>query len=407
MSKGAQRARAERLGHRGRSRRSLSLASALLLAVGLLGCRKSAGESDVSADAAPAWDVAPRAEPARPGMVWVPPGVLLAGTPPGRLPRVADEELPGVRIEMGGFFIDRFNSPAEPGAIPQTALNQATARDICETQGKRLCTELEWERACKGPDNLTYEYGDKYDAEACATGNDALAPNGVNTRCESGFGVHDMHGSAWNWTSSAWGRGSDDRRVSVRGGNGDDGELVGRCANARGQDPGKDDPRIGVRCCAGEVNAASVALTVTRGSELQYRPFDPRIAEQLNDFVPEEIGISVKGRPAADAFRVERLWMWRPIGNEELILGGGCAHPPTHDACGVVVARLRVGKPERVGFVSSDWWIPTVGEHDQPRTVYAYGGDIGGAFRKAVIYRWGRISEGDKERKRGGGWVKP
>jgi formylglycine-generating enzyme len=195
--------------------------------------------------------------------------------------------------------------------------------------------------------------------------------------------------------------------VAVRGGNGDDGELIGRCANARGMSPGKRDPRVGLRCCAGETNAPTVALAVTRGSELAYRPFDPRIGRALEDFVPDEIKALVKGRPAADGFRIERLWMWRPIGNEELIIGGGCAHPPGHDACGIVVARPVGSEISKLAFVSSDWWIPTVGEHESDRTLYLYGGDIGGAYRKPVIYEWGRIGEGPKQRKKGGGWLRP
>ncbi len=385
------------------------------LAAGLpAGCTcNDAAPPAVDADAAPPWDVAAPPVAARPGMVWIPPGTLIAGTPPGQLPRIADEELPGVAIEMGGFFIDRYNHPAEPGAIPLTGMTQAEARVYCSDQGKRLCTELEWERACKGPDNLIYDYGNDYDGSICATGqSDALSPNGVNARCASGFGVHDLHGSAWNWTSSAWGRGSDDNRVVVRGGNGHEGELIGRCANARGYAPERGDPRIGVRCCAGEVNPATVELEVQRGSALGYLPFDPAIARPLEAFVPEPLQKRVEGRPAADQFRIERLWTWRPVGNEELVVGGGCAHPPDNDACGVVVARLpadraRGATPELLSFVSSDWWIPTVGEHPEVRTLYLYGGDIGGAYRKGVIYRWGRIGEGDKERKKGGGWVSP
>jgi hypothetical protein len=379
-----------------------------LLAVGLLavGCR---AEEEVGAEpSAPPWDTGRAPAPVRPGMVWVPPGVLIAGTPPTQLPRIADEELPGVEVPMSGFFIDKYNHPAEPGAIPVTGLTQAEARAICEEQGKRLCTELEWERACKGTQNFTYEYGDSYDAAVCATGtSDALAPNGANARCRSSWGVADLHGSAWNWTSSAWGRGTDDSRVVVRGGNGREGDLVGRCANARPLAPVQRDQRVGVRCCAGEVNEATVALSVERGSELGFRSFDPRIAKRLEELAPEDIKNAVKGRPAADHFRVERLWMWRPIGNEELIIGGGCAHPAGHDVCGILIARLFKDKLELLAFVTSDWWIPTVGAHERPRTLYIYGGDISGAFRKPVIYQWGRIAEGDKFRKRGGGWLAP
>ncbi|MCA9620506.1 MAG: SUMF1/EgtB/PvdO family nonheme iron enzyme [Myxococcales bacterium] len=390
---------------------ALGLLLPFLVASTVAGCRCDTGESGddrASADVTPGWDVSAQAAPKRVGMVWIPKGVLIAGTPPGTLPRIADQELPGVEVQLDGFFIDQYNYPPEPGAIPQTGMTQAHARAICEERGKRLCTELEWERACKGPDNRSYDYGDSYDASICGTGQtDALAPNGGNPRCATGFDVRDMHGSAWNWTSSPWGRGSDDQRVAVRGGNGDDGELVGRCAHARPVAPDVRDATIGVRCCAGAANQAQVSLDVERGSELAYRPHDPRIAARLEALLPEEITAAVAGRPAADQFRVERLWMWRPIGNEELVVGGGCAHPPVHDACGVIVARMVGEETLFVGFVSSDWWLPTVGEHEDSRTLYVYGGDIGGAFRKPMIYAWGRIREGDKGRKKRGGWTQP
>jgi len=341
-------------------------------------------------------------------MVWIPAGTLIVGTPVGQLPRIPDEELPGVEVDMRGFFIDEYNQPGEPGALPLTNVTQAQARGLCEKQGKRLCTELEWERACKGPENRKHEYGDDYDPSACGLGiNEALSPNGVNPRCVSGFGVRDMHGSAWNWTSSAWGRGANDNRVTVRGGNSVHGEVIGRCANGKGITPTARSHNIGVRCCAGEVNTGVVSLSVKRGSALKWRPPNKKIAAQLLRLIPKSITKVVRGRPAADQFSIQRVWEWRPVGNEELLVGGGCAHPPGHDLCGVVVARVKPDGAERLGYVSSDWWIPTMGSHDSPRTLYILGGDKEGAFRKAVTYEWGRISEGGKWRRRSDGWHAP
>jgi hypothetical protein len=375
-----------------------------------LGCRGPGGDEGPPGDAAPPWDVARKPDPVRTDMVWIPPGVLVAGTPEGNLPRMPDAELAGVEVELGGYFIDRFNHPPEPGAIPLTGMTRTDAEAVCREQGKRLCTELEWERACKGPQNSVYEYGDEYDATACATGvTDALSPNGVNARCQSGFGVRDLHGSAWNWTASAWDRGGAAGGIAVRGGNGVEGDLVGRCANGRPVPADRVDKSIGVRCCAGEVNAAAVELDVARGPELEYRSLDRRLTKRLERFAPPEIVRAVQGMPRAASFRIERLWMWRPVGNEELIIGGGCAKPPGHDACGVVVARLGESGDgdELLGFHGSDWWIPGIGEGDEERVVFIYGGDVAGAFRKPLIYRWGRLGEGDKERKKGGGWVRP
>lgn len=384
----------------------------------LTGCDRDRGRpgEGASLDAAPPWDVGePEPEP-RPGMTWIPPGVLLAGTPPDRLPRVADEEMAGEQVIMRGFYVDVFPYPNEVGAIPTTGVTQEEARALCQAQGKRLCTELEIERACKGPGNTAYEYGDAYRSSVCVTGlARSLVPNGFNSGCVSGFGAHDLHGGAWTWTSSQWRRDpSKAGLVTVRGGNGPAGELIGRCANGRGVRGDARRPDIGVRCCAGEVNSFEVVLEVTRGQPLRLQPVDDRIAPQLEQLIPEEVRAAARGAPPEDQFKVERMWMWHPLGNEELYLGGGCAHPggassepgrggrrgEAKAVCGIVVARMRFDTAVLLSFVPSDWWTPTLGETETARELFLYGGDHEGAFRRRVSYEWGRIGAAEKERKR-------
>lgn len=386
------------------ARRALALARALGLMV-LAACNPTGHASDAAADAAsdgPPWG-AQIAEPEpRPGMVFVPPGVLIAGTPPDKLPRVADEEMAGEQVVMRGFYVDVFPYPNEAGAIPTTNIDQAEATKLCEGQGKRLCTELELERACKGPDNLTFEYGDAYRSLPCGTGiARSMIPNGFNTGCRSAFGAHDLHGSVWSWTASQWRR---DARVpnliAARGGNGIAGELVGRCANGRGvaRDSRRED--VGVRCCAGEANTFEVVLDITRGEPLKWQPLEDHLGSLLEKLVPEAVTAKTAGRRAEDQFKMERLWVWHPLGNEELLVGGGCAHPGEVASCGVVVARMRFETPVALAFVPSDWWQPTLSEAESPRELFLHGGDRAGAFRRRVSYAWGRIVLGDKERKK-------
>jgi hypothetical protein len=326
----------------------------------------------------------------------------------------------GEQVVMHGFYMDVYLYPNEVGAIPTTNVHQEEARALCEAQGKRLCTELELERACKGPANTSYEYGDAYKASVCGTGQvKTLVPNGVNASCASAFGVHDLHGGVWTWTSSQWRRDGAKRGfggagrlaraeppspgelVAVRGGNGIQGDLIGRCANGRGLRPDRRRPDLGVRCCAGEVNTFEVVLDVTRGQPLRLvSPMDERIAPQLEQLAPEEAE-GAEGAPPEQRFTVERLWIWHPLGNEELVLGGGCAHPLGQKArCGIVVARMRFDKAVLLSFVPSDWWTPTLGETDSPRELFLHGGDHEGAFRRRVSYEWGRIGVAGKERKR-------
>ncbi len=349
-------------------------------------------------------------------MVWVPGGVLIAGTPPDRIPRVSDEEMPGEQVVMRGFYIDLYPYPNEAGAIPTTNMTWADAKALCEAQDKRLCTELELERACKGPNNTVYLWGDAYRAAACNTGvARMLTPNGVNASCASAFGVYDLTGSVWTWTASQWRRDpAKTGLVTLRGGNGAPGDLLARCANGRAMKPEQRREDVGVRCCAGEPNTFEVMLAVTRGEPLKRRRADDASRSALEALVPDDVKAKVtSGRPD-DAFRVERSWVWQPLGNEELVVGGGCAYPRggrgggkgrrverDGDAiCGVVIARVRHKGLVPLAWVASEWWQPTLSETDGARAIYLYGGDRNGAFRRRVTYAWGKITVGDKERRR-------
>jgi hypothetical protein len=364
-----------------------------------------AGAASTTSTGVPAWTVdAPEPEP-RPGMVWIPAGVLFAGTPPDRLPRVADEEMAGEQVVMRGFYVDVFPYPDEAGAIPTTNVSQAEARDLCEAQGKRLCTELELERACKGPANLTYEYGDTYKPSACGTGvARSLIPNGYNAACQSAFGVHDLHGGVWSWTASQWKRdASKTGLMATRGGNGAPGDLLARCANGRGVKAESRREDTGVRCCAGDPNTFEVMLSVTRGEPLRWQPVDDRLAPLIERLVPEEVIAAGTGGRPEERFHLERLWTWHPLGNEELLVGGGCARAGEKDRarCGVVIGRKGFDNTAvSLAWVSTDWWQPSLAEAETPRELFLMGGDRNGAFRKRVSYAWGRIVVADKERKR-------
>ena len=154
---------------------------------------------------------------APPGMIWVPAGTLRAGTAKNKVPRIAEEEMPGVDVLLGGYWIDALPYPNEPGAIATSNVSRDEAAQLCTAKGKRLCTELEWEHACKGAANATYEYGDDYTADKCSTGmaieEAARRPRGDRIACKSDFGVREMHGGPWEWTDATWGRGSARRRV--------------------------------------------------------------------------------------------------------------------------------------------------------------------------------------------------
>ncbi len=338
-----------------------------------------------------------RPEP-RQGMVWVARGPLVAGTPESSLPRIADQEMPGEQVILKGFYIDVFPFPNEEGAIPLTNVSQAAASTACSERGKRLCSELEWERACKGPDNLRYEYGDTYRAERCGTGSlPAMRPTGIRVACRSGFGARDMHGGAWEWTSSGWGRGSIPGFASARGGNSPEGEIVGRCANARPQKPELGSVTVGFRCCAGETNAVEVVLDVKRGPALRaIDRIDKQLLTRILDALPTDATITLGPRLGID---VDHQWLWRPIGNEELYATRLCSGLGQRPACGVVVNRLLFGRPTLLAWAASRHWLPSVEVDRDARDLWMIGGDQAGTFQRLIQYRFGTVSVSVEERR--------
>src|SRR5213076_2897444 len=114
-----------------RTRRGMSRSSArAAMGVVLLfaACRNPARTSGApgasgpapSADpsAAPPWASGPKSPATPEGMVWIPPGALVAGTPTGVLPRIPDQEMAGEQVILKGFFMSIYAYPNEEGAIP-------------------------------------------------------------------------------------------------------------------------------------------------------------------------------------------------------------------------------------------------------------------------------------------------
>lgn len=327
-------------------------------------------------------------------MAWIPPGTLRAGTPADKIPRVADEELPGVVVEMHGFYIDLYPWPNEPGAIPTSNVTRDEADSLCASKGKRLCTELEWERACKGPENTTYEYGDAYRSAACGTGVDpelaARRPSGENTQCKSGFGVSDMHGIVFEWTQSSWGRGAKNPALGVlRGGNATAGELVGRCANGLARAPSKKSPTMGLRCCAGPKNEAEVKMRLEGPPGLTIAPAD--VAPSWADELATVVGAAVEPKTL-------QAWTWVPVANEQLVVVQGCTAGGAGRMCGLLVGRTRdakkyVGASAIIGNGPAE-----VAKLGDARHLRFRALDKLGIFSREITYLYGRTAIGDLKR---------
>ncbi len=160
-----------------------------------------------------------------------------------------------------------------PGLVPQGYIDQVRASDACTNAGKRLCTDVEWLRACQGPSGNTYPYGDVREPGVC---NDArtvhpaveyfmttdpsiyseldhpclnqleagLDPTGANAGCLTDDGAFDMMGNLHEWTA--------DPNGTFRGGFYVDTVLNGNgCLYATtAHDVSHYDYSTGFRCCA-------------------------------------------------------------------------------------------------------------------------------------------------------------
>ncbi|HJL01643.1 MAG TPA: SUMF1/EgtB/PvdO family nonheme iron enzyme [Polyangiaceae bacterium LLY-WYZ-15_(1-7)] len=158
-------------------------------------------------------------------------------------------------------------------AVPQGYITGRQAAAACAEAGKRLCTDAEWLRACRGASERVFPYGDARDPGVC---NDAramhpaveyfgtsadwiwsmlghpcinqlpasLAPTGDHPGCVSEDGAYDMVGNLHEWTADPDG--------TFRGGFYADTERNGPGCLYRttAHSTGHWDYSTGFRCCA-------------------------------------------------------------------------------------------------------------------------------------------------------------
>ena len=177
------------------------------------------------------------------GMVVVPGGTFIMGRDNGP----ADEQ-PAHRIFLPTFYIDRdlvttaefapfvqakgtegphgemyldvhdFDNRLHPRGgvwLPDEGFENYPAGEVswhgalayCRWRGKRLPSEAEWEKAARGTDGRLYPWGNEEPQPGLAffgAMRGQTAPVGQYPRGSSPYGVRDMAGQVWEWTTSMY-----------------------------------------------------------------------------------------------------------------------------------------------------------------------------------------------------------
>ena len=321
----------------------------------------------------------------------LPAGPLLLGSPTGSADRNASREADHVRVEVPAFQIDALPYPNDPNQPPRRMTNRAEAAALCEAEGKRLCSEFEWERACKGDVGREYPAAD-FVADACARD---------VANCASPNGVFALGTQGREWTSSRAGKGLGDalRNAVVRGASADAPRANHRCAARDAATPDSKSESLLFRCCRGPKNDAPYPEEST-SEPFKEQAWDPAKLQALLASMAETRAVAAEFRPFSSEQVSQRLtasgrtsqgiapWvlapkglLWSPMHGEQLgVLAGDTPNG----------AMLIVYYRESSGSVLFGASYLTRGEHDA--ILVAYKPDV----PREVLFStcWGCGGEG-------------
>lgn len=152
-------------------------------------------------------------------------------------------------VPVGGkeICVDAYEYPNKEGEVARDMVSQEQAATLCANEGKRLCTITEWQAACRGKDSFKFSYGNSYIPARCNTNTSSALRAGRKNQCRSWWGMYDMNGNLWEWTST---KSKEKESAFLVAGGSWSANAQSRCSETSYSFyPQNQYPSVGFRCC--------------------------------------------------------------------------------------------------------------------------------------------------------------